>query len=135
MVSRLFLYLWQLPQNILGLLVILFSRAKKYVSLGVVGYDPITIYKTKRYFGVSLGNYIILNEHCNDTDIKHEHGHQIQSRRFGWLYLLVIGLPSAIGNLWDRLFHNNWTIYRRSRWYYSLPWESGADRLGDVNRW
>ena len=65
-VEKILLYLWQLSQNIVGLLVILFSKAK---------YNKISdIWETKHYFGVSLGNYIILNECCSRNDIKHERG-------------------------------------------------------------
>lgn len=81
------LYIWQLPQNIVGLFVVFFSRAKKNND----------IYLTDYYFGVSLGKYIILDKYCSETDIKHEKGHQRQSLYLGWLYLLVIGLPSQSG--------------------------------------
>lgn len=119
------LYIWQLPQNILGLLVIFFSRAKK---------DFAGVYTTDCNFGVSLGNYIIVNKHCAWVDILHEGGHQKQSLYFGWFYLLVIGIPSACGNIWDRFFHKNWETDDRGLWYYSLPWEAWADYLGGVKR-
>ena len=80
--KNILLYLWQLPQNLLGLVVIAFTRAKKK-------------------------------------------GHQKQSLYLGWLYLLVIGLPSATGNLLNRVIDFD---------YYKQPWESWADRLGCVVR-
>lgn len=113
------LYIWQLPQNILGLLVVLFSRAKKATCF-------TGVYATDCKFGVSLGNYIIVNKDCNMRTLKHEVGHRKQSRFLGPLYLLVIGLPSAIGNLLHRVFVFD---------YYKLPWESWADKLGGVNRY
>ena len=119
------LYLWQLPQNILGLVVILFSRAwSSYRG----------VWWTKYKFGVSLGNYIIINCKCSFRDIKHEQGHRKQSLYLGWLYLILIGIPSALGNLWDRIAHKNWVSWEREAWYYSLPWEAWADRLGGVAR-
>lgn len=119
-------YLWQLPQNILGLLVIFFSKAS---------YDPIyDIWNTGCHFGVSLGRYVILYARSNSKSIKHEQGHQKQSLYLGWLYLLVIGLPSATGNLIDRWFHKKWTYSKRTVWYYSQPWEHWADKLGGVIR-
>ena len=125
------LYIWQLPQNLLGLFVIWFSKAslKENYCLGLF------YYSTRMCFGVSLGKYIIIHDNPRYNDLKHEHGHQIQSLRLGWLYLLVIGLPSALGNLWDQIFHKNWANYLRENWYYSLPWEKNADYLGRVNRW
>lgn len=64
--------------------------------------------------GISLGYFVLVDynrEHldCNDNcyvrmrlsdSIKHEYGHSIQSRIFGPLYLIVIGLQSAIWNLY-----------------------------------
>ena len=108
-------YIWQLPQNLLGLIVIKCSKAQE--SKG--------IWYTKEYFYVSLGNYIIVNKSATKRTLKHEHGHQIQSLILGPLYLIVIGLPSAIGNLLWRKFHFD---------YYSTYWEAWADKLGGVNR-
>ena len=124
--KNIILFIWQLPQNILGLLVILFSKTWTY------GFN---IYWTEYNFGVSLGKYIILNNKVNSLTINHEKGHQKQSLYLGWLYLLIIGLPSFIGNIWDRLLHKSWSIYKREKWYYSLPWEKSADKLGKVRRW
>lgn len=119
-----FNYLYQLPQNLLGLLVIFFSKAK----------EKNGIYYTTYRFGVSLGKYIIVYKYCNDTSIQHEKGHQVQSKRLGWLYLIVIGLPSAIRNLYDRKFHKNWSYTRREIWYYSHFPEKQADKYGGVRR-
>lgn len=119
-------YLWQLPQNIMGLFVVYFSKATYNKVWGV--------YDTEKDFGVSLGKYVILYKYRGVKTIKHEKGHQKQSLYFGWLYLLIIGLPSALGNLWDRIFHKKWTSYERERWYYNLPWEHWADKLGRVYR-
>ena len=115
--KKLLLYLWQLPQNLLGLTVIAFTRAEKKGD----------IYHTDgRRFGVSLGKYIIFRGFFNATDKKHEQGHQKQSLYLGWLYLIVIGLPSAIGNLLNRVIDFD---------YYAQPWEAWADKLGEVKRY
>ena len=112
------LYLWQLPQNILGLLVVYFTRAIKLKTVYLVP-NP--------YFGgVSLGKYIIVSDGQDTSNIiLHEKGHQKQSLYFGPLYLLFIGLPSIIGNLIYRIKPFN---------YYKQPWEKWADKLGGVNR-
>lgn len=119
------MYIWQLPQNILGLLLVWLYGAHRW-----------SLNEEYRYFtadkmpsGISLGEYIILNPlSCTTNNIKHEYGHQLQSRRLGWLYLLVIGIPSLLGNLYSRLLHKD------SDWYYSQPWEKWADKLGKVDR-
>lgn len=123
--KKVLLWLWQLPQNLLGLLVILFTGAHKTAEC----------YRTTKRFGASLGEYVILGDvYANATTIKHEQGHQKQSKYLGPLYLILIGLPSASGNVWDRLFHKKWPVSKRISWYYSLPWEAWADKLGGVKR-
>lgn len=126
MVKKVLLYLWQLPQNILGLLVIFFTKAVYYKS----GCWVTTDYR----FGVSLGNYIIFGGRVDETSLKHEQGHQKQSLYLGWFYLLIIGLPSAIGNIYDRVAHKHWHYTESEKWYYAQPWEAWADRLGGVER-
>lgn len=53
---------------------------------------------------ISLGNYMIfdLDSPITCNKIKHERGHQLQSKYLGPLYLFVIGFPSAIGNILNR---------------------------------
>ena len=124
--KKIILFIWQLPQNLLGLLVIHFSKAWTYNE---------KIWLTEYFFGVSLGNYIILYKDSGTNSIKHEQGHQKQSLYLGWLYLLIIGLPSACGNIYDRIVHKKWNTEKRIKWYYNLPWEKWADKLGGVDRW
>lgn len=100
--------------------------------------NGIVCYLIPNFFnsGVSLGDYIILDNHgvVNSDTVYHEYGHSIQSRYLGPVYLIVIGLPSLIGNIWDRVAHTKWSIAQRVKWYYNQPWEKGADKLGGVNR-
>mgnify|MGYP006908875692 CR=1 FL=1 len=131
------LAIWQLPQNILGALLLLFyylfkNKPKYYLTLGDVFY----FYTLNMPSGISLGNIVImnypLNRRANDT--KHEFGHSIQSKILGFLYLIIIGVFSLAGNVWDRLFHKKWDNKKRTQWYYNLPWEKWADKLGGVKR-
>ena len=125
------LFIWQLPQNIIGLLIML------------VNIKSVTMDKSKKCFrvkhlcdcGISLGNYIIIDSDvdCTDWTIGHEQGHQKQSQMFGWLYLVLVGLPSMCGNIIDRVFHKNWKLSKRLYWYYNLPWEKSANKLGGVH--
>ncbi|GHU24761.1 hypothetical protein FACS1894164_12160 [Spirochaetia bacterium] len=96
---------------------------------------PVYWYTMDTGWGVSLGEFILLANRYNETTVKHEYGHTRQSLMLGPLYLLVIGIPSAVfNNLWDRLFHKKWTSADRSRWYYNRLPEKQADRLGGVVR-
>ena len=97
------LYLHQLPQNLLGLLVIFFTKAR-YNDIDYRKKDNHWI-SHKYRFGVSLGKYIIFGGSVTLISLKHEQGHQKQSLYLGWLYLLVVGLPSIIRNIWDRIAH------------------------------
>ena len=123
---KVLMYIHQLPQNLLGLLVILIAGAK-YMNKGC--------WVTSKYrFGVSLGNYIIFGMVVNETSLKHEQGHRKQSEKLGWLYLLVVGLPSITRNIWDRVAHKKWSYRKRNEWYYSGFPENWADKLGGVKR-
>ena len=127
---KVLLWIWQLPQNLLGLLVILFTKAEKTNAF---------YWRTNKYrFGVSLGNYIIFgaisDKYIQWQSVKHEQGHQKQSLYLGWLYLIIIGLPSVIGNIYDRIAHKHWYYKACEKWYYNQPWEKWADKLGGVER-
>lgn len=123
-------FLWQLPQIIVGALVVLFTRARK-----VRGKD---FYVTAAgQFGVSLGPFIIFGVNSctiSAADYKHETGHRKQSELLGPLYLPLIGLPSLLGNIWDKIAHGSWRPCDRYEWYYRRWWEAWADHLGGVVR-
>jgi hypothetical protein len=78
--------------------------------------------------GLSLGKYIFIHQSYGEKVKDHERGHSVQSRHLGWLYLLIIGLPSLSGNIYSRIKHKD------SAWYYKQPWEAWADELGGVKR-
>ena len=83
----------------------------------------------KKISGFSTGRYIFLHyPNCDEKTIRHECGHSSQSRRLGWLYLLVVGIPSVINNLRSRFDEHVWKTY-----YERYP-ENWADRLGGVKR-
>lgn len=124
-------WIWQLPQNLAGFIISRF--AIKHITR-----NGSPIYYIKNFFssGVSLGDYIILDTlYIGDVKTqKHEKGHQAQSRILGPFYLLAVGLPSIIRNIWDRQAHKKWSYSRRKRWYYGAYPENWADFLGDVQR-
>lgn len=135
--KKVLLYIWQLPQNLLGLILLLFWK-----QTDVFAYKDKTVHVCKNFpGGVSLGETIIVKRYPFNTeawkDVKHEYGHSIQSLYLGWFYLLVIGLPSVLFNVYDRLFHHpksNAESMIYYYWYYNLPWERWADKLGNVQR-
>ena len=126
------LYIWQLPQNLLGLLLLFWYKQEKiYHRL-----NGRTFYYTKEMrSGISLGNYIIMNWADEEDGMKHEYGHSIQSRYLGPVYLLIIGLPSLIWNIIDAtIVKKKIGSVRSYILYYSMPWEAWADKLGRVTR-
>ena len=130
--KKFLLYAWQLPQHLLGLLVIRLTRAEKAIYPSG---RKVWAHGVESLGGVSLGGYVIMAKSavCWDS-VMHEYGHSRQSLRWGPLYLLAVGLPSLCGNVWDRLFHKKWDWEKRRKWYYSRWPEKQADRLGGVER-
>lgn len=129
------LYLWQLPQNLLGLvLALLCDPVTHTMKLGKHRWMEVLVNYTgwmrrgNSAYGVSLGRYIFLYEHKNSDDMtseRHEYGHCMQSLILGPLYLIVIGLPSLIHAIWWKPGKGN---------YYAFPTERWADKLGGVER-
>lgn len=128
-IKNFLMYIWQLPQNVVGLIVKKICKATPYAT-----YHGANIYSWKRRDGISLGNYIFvpfkdedLLEFRVQQYIKHEYGHTIQSKYLGWFYLIVIGLPSLV---WAGCFKK----YREKTGvsYYDFYTESSADSLGGV---
>jgi hypothetical protein len=116
-------WVWCFPQNIIGFIVKVCTRAKKIGNH--YEYDV-------NCGSVSLGNYIFLcPAHCgNDMVLRHEQGHQKQSLYLGWLYLLVIGIPSFV---WAGCFKE----YRKKHniSYHSFYTEAWADKIAGINRY
>ena len=122
--KNLLLYLWQLPQNIVGLLILLFIKGEakhRFNNITYYYYDPFP-------GGISLGNYMILGNTWSES-IKHEYGHAVQSRILGPLYLLVIGLPSII---WAGLYGS--VIKTTHNGYYRFYTEKWADKIANIKR-
>ena len=93
------LFLWQLPQNIIGLFMMLWF--KDCDSLELIDHTDWTYaFKSKEMLGgISLGTFCFLSENdaLNPAIVAHEMiGHPKQSRMLGWLYLFVVGIPSIL---------------------------------------
>lgn len=114
------LYLWSLPQNLLGLLL-----RQIYKGNDSQYEDAIVRRSTSMRGGISLGKYIIVSQWATKTTIMHEYGHCRQSKRLGWLYLIAVGLPSIL--------HAAFCKCKRHSYYEVYP-ENWADKLGNVKR-
>lgn len=121
--------IWEFPQNALGFIVKRAFEATPYTK-----YKDTTVYSWKIRGGMSLGKYIFVPFYNLDPNtfmvqqyIKHEYGHTRQSKYLGWLYLLVIGLPSLV---WAQCFENY--RERTGKSYYSFYTERWANKLGGV---
>jgi hypothetical protein len=118
--KRIALYLWSLPQNLLGLLLRLIYKGNDSQYE-----DAIVRRSVKMHGGISLGKYIIINQWSTQKTVQHEYGHCRQSKMLGPLYLLVVGLPSIL--------HAAFCPCKRHSYYDVFP-ESWADKLGNVKR-
>lgn len=117
--KKLALYVWQLPQNLLG------GGIKTVLRLKNEGDG---IYHWKAWSGLSLGDYIFVNARASDLMVRHEAGHRRQSVMLGPLYLLVVGLPSF---LWASLKRAG---LFKDKDYYSFYTEKWADKLAGIER-
>ena len=122
-VKLFFLVLWQLPQYLLGVFLLL---STKNIGQRQTGHSIDYWYAPGFPGNISLGHIIILSWQDMRSPqwirlLKHEHGHSRQSLIFGPLYLLVVGLPSIL------------TAWLGIQWPGGWP-EAQADRLGGVER-
>lgn len=122
------MYLHQLPQNLLGFALYLYYQG--YEEMRQVGYNDVVVVKSpKMRGGISLGQYVIVSRDANLETIYHNLGHCKQSQILGWLFLIVIELPSII---WDALYD---IPKIRERWsYYDFYTERWANELGEETR-
>lgn len=117
-------WVWQLPQNLIGFIYGLFIKKDVYSKNP---YDDCVIYTKYSKHGFTLGKYVYIYRFSTNKEfiVKHEHGHVIQSKILGPLYLLVIGLPSL---LWAWLYKKvapNKSYY----WFYTEAW---ANKLSNI---
>lgn len=112
-------FIWQLPQNIVALALLLVWRKRNLIS-SYKGCYAYTVYNFSA--GVSLGNFCFVGRFYKDCPkvwypyLLHEmKGHGYQSRLLGPLYLIVIGIPSFIH---AKLCKNNDLYYN----FYTERW-------------
>jgi hypothetical protein len=130
------LFLWELPQNLLGLALWALEHAVD--GAHPREFDKERIFLRSKRNAVSLGLFVFWAEGTNRYAVldhhtrAHEYGHTFQSRWFGPLYLPLIGVPSVMRVLYSILYREvtgkRWTHY-----FDGYP-ENWADRLGGVVR-
>lgn len=116
-------FIWELPQNILGLIIKLFTF--KYGSREVETYKQGSriIQNWRLTSGISLGWFQFTNKTASKDMASHEVGHSIQSLYLGIFYLLIIGLPSII---WAGLIY---PCVRHKYSYYDFYPEKWANKI------
>lgn len=120
------LFIWQLPQTILGILwlninLIFYYGIKHIATIG----NSVYVYQIPtKLESVSLGKYIVVSEDVTPETIYHEYGHCKQSKILGWLYIPVIAIPSLI---WAGIYQ--WTN-KPYEWFYTERW---ANKLVNNN--
>ena len=115
-------YIWQLPQNLLGYCLYNYYKGYEACTKSTCGDYIKCKLSTNVRGGISLGNYIILN---NISHLQHELGHTKQSKILGPLYLFVIGIPSLI----HAALHSK---VCKNRNYYHFYTEKWANKLAGL---
>ena len=137
-IVKVLLWIWQLPQNVLGILfMLIFYRPWHRHSIACVVKGTAVIihfsWSEKMKGGVTLGEYIFvygkdlyhIGSGYTDMVIKHEYGHVRQSRMLGPLYLIVIGIPSLL----HAAVHDSLCRNKDYKHFYT---EKGADKLAGL---
>ena len=130
------LFVWELPQNVLGALDLAATVALRRVRR--VRWERERLFVEVRGAGaVSLGLFVFWSRddtpyvRITSANKEHEYGHSLQSRLLGPLYLPLVGLPSSArvvyAVLYRKLTGRRWDDYFRG---YPEDW---ADRLAGVD--
>ena len=122
-IVEILLWIWQAPQNVVGLVIRLIYGWTAILFRGV---DVVV--SSRFPGGISLGRTIVVKRPylANADTWNHEYGHTRQSLYLGPFYLFVVGIPSLL-----------WAWYwkpSRGVSYYSFYTEKWADKLGGVKR-
>ena len=155
---RILLFIWCLPQNIVGFIFVKIKKGTMYIfapdagtystknifikfvrwirtKLLVNEYYYIEDKKGVKNYGVSLGNYICM---CcenitgyNNKDVQHENGHRVQSVIFGPFYFAFVGITSLINFAYHRIIlSKKYDKQTLHKKYHDFFVESWADKLG-----
>ena len=124
-----FLLIWMLPQTLTALLgLAIFRNGEWYYNEDA----KVLVYKVNKghLFGTacfSSGPIIFVTPECSENTIKHETGHSVQSLYFGFLFHILVSLPSITLFWYKRLTNKD------AKFYHSHWPENHADKLGHVD--
>jgi hypothetical protein len=104
-------WIWEFPQNTLGFIIVIILLPKR---IHRVWFEDVYVITTRGHWGaISLGSFIIgdrfLKAEIDNPIFMHEFGHCLQSKRLGWLYLVVIGIPSLYSATVRKNHQRFWT--------------------------
>ena len=112
------LFLWQLPQNLVALLVMPFLGRLTFVDYRHYCFGFACTRFPKNASGISLGSFAFFHpDYAHDAHtIRHEmDGHTVDSKLFGPLYLLIIGIPSILHLIFKKKNSNYYDFYTERR--------------------
>lgn len=116
------LFIWQLPQNLVALVMMPFIGKLEFISYR----EFCFAFKGSRMSGgISLGTFAFLSPLSSkkQASVDHEQlGHTKDSKRFGPLYLFIIGIPSLC---WAAFGDSN-------KCYYSFYTERWANKHANL---
>lgn len=130
------LFVWELPQNVVG--ASLFALESLRGRVVEARFERERWMIETRGSAISLGLFVLWCRESNrwhDLDERnrdHEWGHSLQSRMLGPLYLPIVGVPSTARAAYAFL-HRELRGEKWARYYDGFP-EDWADRLGGVRR-
>lgn len=118
-------YSWELPQTILGYVFVQFlnsfGKVKEVKTLSGVTFC-FYFQDSRLRQGVSIGLFIYIRTKqkeitfSSDPLLLHEYGHYLQSRKWGILYLFVIGIPSLLSSISAKPMSNGLSTHDL-KWY------------------
>lgn len=97
-VAYILLFIWQIPQNIVGAIMWLHFKIWGDVE-PIVKNKYSRVYRSKHMSGgISLGCFAFVSNYSSKKQevVMHEQGHMWDSKVMGPLYLLIVGLPSLL---------------------------------------
>lgn len=124
-VKSVLLSLWQLPQVIAALVLLLFFRncSKSKLYHGSIDLTVNVVRTGNRTWGLSLGTFVFVPTNSSIDCLKHETGHSFQSLYLGPSYLVFVGIPSVT------LFIIKRICKKDNVWYHTKYPEVWANKI------
>lgn len=125
LIVRILLFIWQLPQFIVALVMLPFMGKLKAVASR---HNNWCIEASNMVGGISLGPICYVSPNSSKEKVAHElDGHTMDSKILGPFYLLLIGIPSI---LWAWLYDPTKHCYYD---FYTERWANRHAKLKVVN--